>query len=32
LRFSDQIRPEDTGEPADVTLPGHPQPKKPTDS
>jgi hypothetical protein len=28
LAYSDQVRPEDTGEPRDEQLPGHPQPKK----
>ena len=27
LAYSDQVRPEDTGEPAPGTLPGHPQPE-----
>lgn len=26
LAYSDQVRPEDTGQPSDRTLPGHPQP------
>jgi Domain of unknown function (DUF6973) len=32
LEYSDQIRPEDTGQPANTTLPGHPQPGKDTGS
>lgn len=28
LAYSDQVRPEETGEPSDETLPGHPQPEK----
>jgi hypothetical protein len=32
LDYSDQIRPEETGDPARRTLPGHPQPGKPTGS
>jgi len=28
LDYSDQVRPEDTGQPENRTLPGHPQPKK----
>ena len=32
LDYSDQVRPEDTGQPADTTLPGHAQPPKETES
>lgn len=28
LAYSDQVRPEDTGQPGKQTLPGHPQPEK----
>jgi hypothetical protein len=28
LAYSDQVRPEDTGQPGNQTLPGHPQPEK----
>ncbi len=32
LDYSDQVRPEDTGQPENKTLPGHPQPEKKTGS
>ncbi|GIH08229.1 hypothetical protein Rhe02_62960 [Rhizocola hellebori] len=32
LDYSDQVRPEDTGQPSDTTLPGHPQPGRNTGS